>query len=82
MRQKLPDPFPAYWWVGSGHETRNAGRTLCFGICSKRSSSRRYRVDWCINHRLQSNQFVCRPDKEKEKDGENPISIYNCSVIG
>ena len=40
-------------------------------ICGKGSSSIGYRVDWCINHRLQSNQFVGRPDEEKEKDGEN-----------
>ena len=43
-------------------------------ICSKGSmtSSIRYRVDWCINHRLQSNQFVGRRvEEEKEKDGEN-----------
>ena len=41
-------------------------------ICSKGSG---YRVVWCKNHRLQSNQFVGRRDeeeeKEKEKDGEN-----------
>ena len=39
------------------------------------SSSVGYRVNWCKNHRLQSNQFVGRRDeeeeKEKEKDGEN-----------
>ena len=42
-------------------------------ICSKGSSSIRYRVDWCINHRLQSNQFVGWhvEEEEKEKDGEN-----------
>ena len=42
-------------------------------ICSKGSSSIRYRVDWYIKHRLQSNQFVGRPveEEEKEKDGEN-----------
>ena len=46
-------------------------------ICSKGSSLVSYRVDWCKNHRLQSNQFVGRRDeeeeeeKEKEKDGEN-----------
>ena len=48
-------------------------------ICSKGSSSVGYRVDWCINHRLQSNQFVGRHDddeeeeeeEEEEKDGEN-----------
>ena len=26
-----------------------------------------YRVIWCINHRLQSNQFVGRPDEEEEE---------------
>ena len=43
-------------------------------ICSKGSSSVGYRVDWCKNYRLQSNQFVSRRDEEeeeKEKDGEN-----------
>ena len=60
-------------------------------ICSKGSSSVGYRVDWCKNHRLQSNQFVGRRDKEEEeeeeneKDGENlevrPISVYNCSGV-
>ena len=45
-------------------------------ICSKGSNSVGYRVDWCKNHRLQSNQFVGRRDeeeeeKEKEKYGEN-----------
>ena len=40
-------------------------------ICSKGSSSIGHRVDWYKNHRLQSNQFVCRPDDEEEKDGEN-----------
>ena len=58
-------------------------------ICSKGSSSVGYRVDWCINHHLQSNQFVGRCDekeeeKEKEKDGEievRPISVYNCSGV-
>ena len=47
----------------------------CFGkcICSKGSSSIGYRVDWCKNHRLQSNQFIGRPaeEEEEEKDGEN-----------
>ena len=39
-------------------------------ICSKGSSSVGYRVDWCKNHRLQSNQFVGRRDEEEEeKDG-------------
>ena len=33
-------------------------------ICSKESSSVGYRVDWCINHRLESNQFVGRRDEE------------------
>ena len=47
-------------------------------ICSKGSSSVGYRVDWCINHRLQSNQFIGRCEEEEEaaeekeeKDGEN-----------
>ena len=43
-------------------------------ICSKGSSSIGYRVNWCINHCLQSNQFVGRCDEEEEeekKDGEN-----------
>ena len=45
----------------------NAGRALSFRcICSKGSSSIGYRVDWCKNHRLQSNQFVGRPDEEEE----------------
>ena len=34
-------------------------------ICSKGSSSIDFRVDWYKNHRLQSNQFVCRPDEEE-----------------
>ena len=34
-------------------------------ICSKGSNSVGYRVDWCINHRLQSNQFVGRRDEEE-----------------
>ena len=29
------------------------------------SSSVGYRVDWCKNHRLQSNQFVGRRDEEE-----------------
>ena len=37
-----------------------------FGECIG-SSSIGYRVDWCKNHRLQSNQFVCRPDEEEEE---------------
>ena len=57
--------------------SRNAGIELSvslfdnFGefICSKGSCSICYRVDWCINHCLQSNQFV--EDEEKEKDGKN-----------
>ena len=56
----------------------NAGRALLVSlfdslaefICSKGSSSVGYRVDWCKNHHLQSNQFVGRRDEE-EKDGEN-----------
>ena len=42
-------------------------------ICSKRSCSIRYRVEWCINNCLQSTQFVGMPvEEEKEKeDGEN-----------
>ena len=49
-------------------------------ICSKGSIYIGYRVVWCKNHRLQSNQFVGRRDEEeeeeeeeeeKEKDGEN-----------
>ena len=38
-------------------------------ICSKGSSSIRYRVDWCINHRLQSNQFVGRRVEEENGGG-------------
>ena len=37
-------------------------------LCSKGSSSVDYRVDWCINHRQQSNQFVGRRDEEEEKE--------------
>ena len=54
-------------------------------ICSKGSSSIGYRVDWCKNHRLQSNQFVGRPVEEEEKEKEKKmekmvraISVYNC----
>ena len=36
-------------------------------VCSKGSSSISYRVDWCINRRLLSNQFIGRPVKEEEK---------------
>ena len=36
-------------------------------ICSKGSSSIRYRVVWCINHRIQSNQFVGRRDEEEKE---------------
>ena len=40
-------------------------------ICSKELG---YRVDWCVNHSLQSNQFVGRrveeEEEEKEKHGE------------
>ena len=39
-------------------------------ICSKGSSSIGYRVVWCKNHRLQSNQFICRPDEEEEEEEE------------
>ena len=52
----------------------NAGRalsslfdSLAEFICSKGSSSVDYRVDWCINHHLQSNQFVGRRDEEEEE---------------
>ena len=38
-------------------------------ISGKGSSSVGYRVDWCINHHLQSNQFVGRRDEEEEEDG-------------
>ena len=34
-------------------------------IYSKGSSSVGYRVDWCKNHHLQSNQFVGRRDEEE-----------------
>ena len=37
-------------------------------ICSKGSNYVGYKVDWCINHRLQSNQFVGRRDEEEEED--------------
>ena len=50
-------------------------------ICSKGSSSVGYRVDWCINHRLQSNQFVGRRDEEEEEGEVRPISVYNCSGV-
>ena len=36
-------------------------------ICSKGSRSIGYSVNRCINHRLQSNQFVSRPDEEEER---------------
>ena len=39
-------------------------------ICSKGSFSVGYRVDWCINHRLQSNKFVGRRDEEEEEEEE------------
>ena len=52
----------------------NAGRALSFAIdsltefiCSKVSISISYRVDWCINHRLHSYQFVGRCDEEEEE---------------
>ena len=51
----------------------NAGRALSFAnslgeyICSKGASSIGYRVDWYVNHSLQSNQFVDRPVEEEEK---------------
>ena len=50
-------------------------------ICSKGSSSIGYRVDSCINQRLQSNQYVGGPDEEEEKgkDGENQ-SLTNFRV--
>ena len=70
----------------------NAGRALSSlfdslteFICSKGSSSVGYRVDWCKNHRLQSNQFGDRRDekeeeeKEKEKDGE--IDRFPCITV-
>ena len=46
---------------------------FCESICSEGSSLIGYRVDWCIDHRLQSNQFVGSPveHEEKETDGEN-----------
>ena len=34
------------------------------------SSSVGYRVHWCINHRLQPNQFVGRRDEEEEEKEE------------
>ena len=50
----------------------NAGRALSFAIdefiCSNGSSSIGYRVDWCVNYRLQSNQFVGMPVEEEEKE--------------
>ena len=36
-------------------------------IRSKGSSSVGYRLDWCINYRLQSNQFVGSRDEEEKK---------------
>ena len=42
-------------------------------ICSKGSSSIGYRVDWCKNHRLQSNQFVGRRDEEEEEEKEEKL---------
>ena len=39
-------------------------------ICSKGSSSIGYRVYWCKNHCLQSNQLVCRADEEEEEEEE------------
>ena len=52
-------------------------------ICSKGSSSVGYRVDWCINHHLQSNQFVRRRDEEEEeKDGENRrLDRFPCITV-
>ena len=51
----------------------NAGRALSFGLAEFIGSrSVGYGVDWCINHRLQLNQFVSRHDEEEEEeDGEN-----------
>ena len=50
-------------------------------ICSKGSISVDYRVDWCINHRLQSNQFVGRRHEEVtsqvEKEPEDYITLCN-----
>ena len=57
-------------------------------IRSKGSSSVGYRLDWCINHRLQSNQFVGRRDEEEEKKMEKPcitVAVYFSyfgSVVG
>ena len=54
-------------------------------ISSKGSSSVGYRVDWCKNHRLQSNQFagigVMKKKKKMEKIEVRPISVYNCSGV-
>ena len=61
-------------------------------IFSKGSIYIGYRVVWCKNHRLQSNQFVGRRDEEEEeeeeeKDGFPCITVavyfsYFGSVIG
>ena len=44
-------------------------------VCNKGSNTIGHRVDWCVSHCLQPNQFIGRlveeEEKEKEKDGEN-----------
>ena len=69
----------------------NAGRALSFPIdsfgdciCSKGSSSIGYRVDWCKNHRLQSNQFVGRPEGEEkvtERWRKSRFGQFSCITV-
>ena len=58
----------------------NASRAFSFPIrqciCSKGSSSIGYRVDWYKNHRLQSNQFVCRGDEEEEEEKDGSLTNF------
>ena len=40
-------------------------------VSNKGSRTTGYRVNWCVNHSQQSNQFVGRPVEEEKEDGEN-----------
>ena len=52
----------------SGNASRALFDSLAEFIYSKGSSSVSYRANWCVNPRLESNQFISRHDEVEDEE--------------
>ena len=71
------------------HPETLVGLTVLFSdgldksISNKGVSRIGYIVDWCVNHGLQSIQFVSRPVEEEKEPKKIPVRLISvCSTSG